>query len=293
MASRPAPRTDPDVYPAQTGRRRFVKGVVGGAVLSAGVAGSVTTLDLATDPRGRGGGVRQYLGIELVDGPAPRGMPIVPIRIDDEGFLIGVWPEATETTEGGRTVRTATVDVGGATYSTEWYQYCGVQSIPAIRPGSSQDNFLRYDAGGYEWQQETVQQGDRMHVDDFSDYAEWTNGLGAAGLGKPATGTWRSVDVPGEETLPIQVLRVADRRFERMLAQPTTGRFLEAAAPDGFLAWLNKCTHFCCVPSYKGTEQSITFGAADAVYCPCHQSVYDPFSVVVDQFVALPRPEEG
>jgi Rieske Fe-S protein len=212
-------------------------------------------------------------------------MPVVPVRIDEDGFLSGVWP--------GDGDGEAVVDVGGVPYSGEWFQYCGVQSIPAIRPGSEQDNFLRYDAGGYDWQRETVAQGDRMHVDDFADYADWTNGLGSTGLGKPATGTWRSVDVPGEETLPVQVLKVADRRFERMLAAPSTGSFLAAAAPDGFLAWLNKCTHFCCVPGYKQTDQSLAFGAADAIYCPCHQSVYDPFSVVLDQFVALPRPEEA
>jgi Rieske Fe-S protein len=283
---------DADVYPAATGRRRFVKGVVGGAALAGtGVAGSAV-VQLSTAPSGRGGGVLQYFGIELTDGPAPRGMPLIPVRIDSEGFLSGLFPPAEEREVGGRTLPVAEADVGGTTYSTEWFQYCGVQSIPAVAPGAEQDDAFRYDEGGYAWQREAVSAGQRIHVDDFADYREWRNEIGAAGLGKPATGTWRSVDVPGEETLPIQVVRVADRLFDRMVANPVSGAFVEAAAPEGFLAWLNKCTHFCCVPGYKQTQQAVAFGAANAVYCPCHQSVYDPFSVVQESFVALPRPDE-
>jgi Rieske Fe-S protein len=284
--------SDLDSYPPETGRRRFVKGVVGGAALSGTGAAGSAVVQLSTAPSGRGGGVLQYFGIELTDGPAPRGMPIIPVRIDSEGFLSGLFPEATERDAGGRTILVAEADVGGATYSTEWFQYCGVQAIPAVAPGSDQDDALRYDEGTYAWQQADVSPGQQMHVDDFADYREWRNEFGSAGLGKPATGTWRSADVPGEETLPIQVVRVTDRLFERMLEDPVSGSFIEAAAPEGFLAWLNKCTHFCCVPGYKQTPQATVFGAEDAVYCPCHQSVYDPFSVVRESFVALPRPEE-
>jgi len=35
----------------------------------------------------------------------------------------------------------------------------------------------------------------------------------------------------------------------------------------------------------------VKFDAEDMIYCPCHQSVYDPFSLVKKSFVALPRPE--
>jgi Rieske Fe-S protein len=281
-----------DLYPPETGRRRFVKGVVGGSALAAtGVTGS-SVVQLLTTPSGRGGGVLQYFGIELTDGPAPRGMPLIPVRIDSEGFLSGVFPPAEEREVEGRTITVAQTEIGGTVYSPEWFQYCGVQSIPAVAPGSDQDDAFRYDAGGYAWQREAVSPGQRMHVDDVADYREWRNEIGTAGLGKPATGTWRSVDVPGSETLPIQVVRVSDDRFERMLSDPVSGSFVRAAAPEGFLAWLNKCTHFCCVPGYKQSQQAVAFGAADAVYCPCHQSVYDPFSVVQETFVALPRPEE-
>ena len=38
--------------------------------------------------------------------------------------------------------------------------------------------------------------------------------------------------------------------------------------------------------------RSANFGAENDVYCQCHQSIYDPFSIVKKSFVALPRPEK-
>ncbi|HMB50696.1 MAG TPA: ubiquinol-cytochrome c reductase iron-sulfur subunit, partial [Natronoarchaeum rubrum] len=35
---------------------------------------------------------------------------------------------------------------------------------------------------------------------------------------------------------------------------------------------------------------SAGYGAENLSYCNCHQSVYDPFTVIQQQFVALPRP---
>jgi Rieske Fe-S protein len=46
------------------------------------------------------------------------------------------------------------------------------------------------------------------------------------------------------------------------------------------------------VPGFKHIAGSAAFDAENRVYCQCHQSVYDPFSVVSGSFVALPRPEE-
>jgi Rieske Fe-S protein len=46
------------------------------------------------------------------------------------------------------------------------------------------------------------------------------------------------------------------------------------------------------VPGYKQTEGSAKFDAEDDVYCPCHQSVYDPFTIVQTLFTARPRPDD-
>ena len=277
-----------DKYPDSSGRRRFVKGVVGSAAL-AGV-GTATTgmINTTTNPSGAGGGITQYYGIENTDGPAPRAMPQIPIEIDADGFLMGVWGEPTEVTEGGNTFVRAETEIGGITYSNEWFQYCGVQTYPGLDPEADQDNYFRYATNPpYEWQQEEVNAGDRVHVDDFSDYADWGNDIGRAGVGKPAFATWRSEGVPPQNTMPVQVIR--STRIEQAAE---ANEWIGASTAEGFIANLDKCTHFCCVPGFKSFGDSAKFDAEDQIYCQCHQSVYDPFSVVQRSFVALPRPEE-
>jgi Rieske Fe-S protein len=279
---------DTDKYPTESGRRRFVKGVVGSATLASVGTGAAAAVGTATSASGAGGGITQFFSIENTDGPAPRGMPIIPVEIDG-GELRGVWPD---TVEDG----VAQMDLGGATYSSAWFQYCGVQTYPGVDPGTDQDNVFRVSSGAgntYSWMSD-LNAGDPLTVDMFDDYETWGNGIGRSGLGKPAVGTWRSVDVSPQETMVVQVLRSA--RIQRLRENPPEeidAEFLRAATTEeGFIAWLNKCTHFCCVPGFKHLEGSASFGAEDRVYCQCHQSVYDPFSVVSGSFVALPRPEE-
>jgi Rieske Fe-S protein len=127
-----------------------------------------------------------------------------------------------------------------------------------------------------------------MHVDDFSDYESWGNGIGDPGVGKPARGTWRSQDLSPQERLPIEVIR--STRVEEMTDRSD---WLAESTAEGFVAYMDKCTHFCCVPGFKDTEQAKKFGASNRIFCVCHQSVYDPYSIVRRSFVALPRPEGG
>jgi len=100
-------------------------------------------------------------------------------------------------------------------------------------------------------------------------------------------GTWRSQDVPSSGTMPVQIIR--STRIEEMAGN---NQWLSASTEQGFMANLNKCTHFCCVPAFKAYAGSAGFGAADDIYCQCHQSVYDPFSLIQQRFVALPRPDD-
>jgi Rieske Fe-S protein len=273
-----------DKYPPESGRRRFVKGVVGGAALAGVGAGGSVAINSATTSPGKGGGSTQAMAIENTAGPAPRGMPQIPLEIDSEGFLKGIWPDVETQTQGGVEFQVAEMDLGGVTYSTEWFQYCGAEAYQGIQPGYEGDNFLRSDRGKYEWQQEVYSAGDKLHVDDFSDYTEWGNGIGEAGLGKPATGTWRSQE--GSDTIPIQVIR------SPMIEEAAKNdEWLNASTQQGFIAWLNKCTHFCCVPGWKQAADAAKFDAENDVYCQCHQSVYDPFTVVPTLFTARPRPD--
>ncbi|ADQ66550.1 rieske (2fe-2S) domain-containing protein [Halogeometricum borinquense DSM 11551] len=276
-----------DKYPDDSGRRRFVKGVVGGATLAGVGATGATAINSATSSSGAGGGSTQAMAIENIAGPAPRGMPQIPIEIDDEGYLKGIWPEVKTIEQNGVKIKVAELEDykgSGVTYTSEWFQYCGVESYAGIQPEYESDNyFISGSNPGYTWQSEAYSEGDRLHVDDFSDYKDWGNGVGKSGLGKGATGRWRSEDA--EDTIPIQVVR-----SEKIEEAAKDDPWLKASTQDGFMAWLNKCTHFCCVPKYK-TDGSAKFNAEDDVYCQCHQSVYDPFSIVQTLFVARPRPQ--
>ncbi|MFB6194535.1 MAG: ubiquinol-cytochrome c reductase iron-sulfur subunit [Haloplanus sp.] len=274
-----------DKYPEESGRRRFVKGVVGGSALAGVGALGTATVNSATASPGAGGGTTQAWAIENTGGPAPRGMPQIPLEIDSEGYVKGIWPEVETVTQGGRQIKIAEMELGGETYSSEWYQYCGVEGYQGIQPSYESDNYFRSGSNpAYDWQAQSKEQGDRFHVDDFSNYETWGNGIGTAGVGKPATGTWRSQDA--EDIVPIQLIR--STRIEEAAKDD---EWLQASTAEGFIAWLNKCTHFCCVPGYKQSLDADRFGNPNHVYCQCHQSMYDPFSIVQTLFVARPRPD--
>ncbi len=299
---------DEDKYPAESGRRRFVKGVVGGAALAgAGAVGSAA-INSATTATGAGGGATEAMAIENTAGPAPRGMPQIPVEVvsdNGERVLKGVWPDVKTVEQQGVEVQIAEMELGGKTYSGDWYQYCGIESYEGLKPEYESDNLFRADsAPPYDWQADQLEGGQSVPVGAFSDYETWGNAIGAAGLGKPATATWRSQDT--EDTIPVQLLRspVIEELAETGSAPaPDPGdteyqvtddvqTWLQASTDEGFIAWLNKCTHFCCVPGYKKDEGAAKFEAADEVYCPCHQSVYEPFSIVPTLFTARPRPSE-
>ncbi|WP_348607850.1 ubiquinol-cytochrome c reductase iron-sulfur subunit [Halobaculum rarum] len=292
---------DDDKYPGESGRRRFVKGVVGGAALAGvGATGSAAVNSLTTSP-GAGGGATEAMAIENTAGPAPRGMPQVPVEIQSDGTIKGVWPEVETIQEGGRTVNVAEMDLGGMTYSSEWFQYCGVETYEGIQPQYESDNvFYVGGSPGFEWQTE-LEAGTALNIDMFDDYETWGNGIGVDGVGKPGTANWRSQD--SEDTIPVSVLRstVIEQLAENGQApapdqdEPYTvpsnvQQWLQASTSQGVIAWLNKCTHFCCVPAFKA-EGGTKFNAANEVYCPCHQSVYEPFSIVPTLFTARPRPD--
>src|SRR6056297_25436 len=221
---------DEDKYPNETGRRRFVKGVVGSAALASVGVGGAAALDTVTSPSGVGGGITTFVGIELESGPAPRGMPIIPIEIEN-GELKGKWPKTQEIEQGGQTIKVAKEKVGGVEYSNAWFQYCGVQNYEGLAPDADQDNFFRSTGSpNYDWQAEAKSGGDKLLVSDFDDYQEWGNGIGKGGLGKPADARWRSEgDV---QTIPIQVIR--SKQIEEMAngnadLDSTTQKFIEAA----------------------------------------------------------------
>jgi Rieske Fe-S protein len=274
-----------DKYPAESGRRRFVKGVVGGAALAGVGAMGSATVNTLTTAGGVGGGSTVAMSIAHTGGPAPRGLPQIPLRVTDDGYIEGIWPETTTITQEGQEIEVAQEELGGRTYSGEWFQYCGVESQENISPNFESDNLFRAATGSYEWQDETYDAGDQIHIDDFDDYTEWGNGLGTDGVGKPASVRWRSED--SDASLNATVIR-----SEQIEQAAENDEWLSASTDQGFLAYLNVCTHFCCIPGYKQLEEAARYDAADGVYCVCHQSVYDPFTIEESLFIARPRPDE-
>jgi Rieske Fe-S protein len=289
---------DSDKYPVESDRRRFVKGVVGSAALAGVGVTSAMTVDSLTTPAGAGGGPTKYRGNERVGGPAPRGMPQIPLEIDDEGYIKGVWPEVEmQETPGGQEIAVAEKEIAGFTYSTTWFQYCGSQTSPAVEPTAEWDNYFRYaGTSNYDWQNENVEGGDKIHVDDFDDYQDFGTGVGDPGLGKPAQAEWRSQRQSGGEVeeleprdkLPVQIIRSPE-----IEEAAQDNEWLAETTEKGFIANLNQCTHFCCVPGFQMHEGSAGYDAENLTYCNCHQSVYDPFNIVEQQFVALPRPDDS
>ena len=276
---------DEDKYPAESGRRRFVKGVVGGAALAGVGATGAVSMNTLTTSSGAGGGPVEAMVIENTAGPAPRGMPQIPIEVDGDGFIKGVWPDIqTETVEVVE-VEVAREDIGGVTYSQEWFQYCGLESNNALDPSYESDNYFTQDpGGGYEWQSDKSE-GDRFNISEFDDYLEWNSaaGIGSAGVGKAGSAVWRSGD--SENPMPVTILR-----SEAIEQAAQDNEWLSASTDQGVIAWLNKCTHFCCVPTYKTATDAPKYNAANQVYCACHQSVYDPLSIVTSLYIARPRP---
>jgi len=226
--------------------------------------------------------------IEKTGGPAPRGLPQVSVEVTDDGYIRGIWPETQTITQEGQEIQVAQEQLGGKTYTGAWYQYCGVESQENIEPDyEAEDNLFRAAPGKYDWMDEVYDEGERIHIDDFDDYDEWGNGIGDDGVGKPASVTWRSQNA--ETALNVNVIRSS--RIEEAV-ENSGDEWLEASTDQGFVAYLNVCTHFCCIPDYKVLEESARYDAANGVYCVCHQSVYNPFTLEEALFIARPRPDE-
>lgn len=275
--------------PDPPSRRRYLSALVGGTVLASAGATALAAVDLTTTSSTWGGTVR-YRGLEIAGGPADEPLPQVPVRVDDEGYLHGRFPAAS-----GDEI--PTTELGGVRYSAEWFRYCDATEHPGLRGDADGDTYLRAaelpppDLEGsplpsYGWQREAVAPGDRLHVSHFDDYRSWTNGIGTAGIGKPAMATWRSQET--DQPLHVQVLR-----SERVPGDVAgDDRWLAASTDAGFIAWSARCTNWCAVTAFKGYAASEKFAGADLAYCPRHQSTFDPFSVVASTQVT-PRWEDG
>ncbi len=253
-------------------RRSFVKGAMGAATLGvAGAAGFGMFKQIAVPPDTI---VRfvNYLGAQVQTGsPAPRGLPFIPVRVNEEGFVEGI-PEKDGTNY---------LDV---------LRYCGYQNAPNLEPGATTDNVFRYflteekihqagdDAEDIWFFVDKI--GERVRASDFED----------RDYGTGAAVRWRSEEVGASDTVTMMVLKLDPEDFKGDKAEAVRDQFMDM---DHHLIGLSAiCTHFCCVPGYKESDKANQFDAWEMAFCTCHNSRFDPLEPTEYDFMLRERVEE-
>jgi Rieske Fe-S protein len=235
-------------------RRAFVKGCAVAGAAGAGIAGGLSM----AKPLSIQGATRRvdvnYLAAKKVGGPAPRGIPILPLNFASDGTLEG------SPTLGGESV-------------LDWYKYCGHEDTDGLQEDyEPQDEKLVYppDKGGDRWFADY--QGEPMKKEHFEEVNQ----------GAPVR--WRSYGKEGNNIISAVVLKVdpesiAFEGVDQALVE-------EAGLAEGFVGFVTFCTHFCCVPGWKhAPEQAKPRNAWDNLFCTCHYSVYDPFTLTDESYV--------
>lgn len=253
-------------------RRAFVKGCVAASAAGVALMGGGALVGSAALPIPPGRRV-DYVGCTVVGGPAPQGLPLLALRVDEDGALRGV-PEPE-----------------GFGSSLDWYRYCGHAAAPGLQDGWDGDERLRYHwARDKEPAIEVYRaEGERPDAGWFLDRADGVvrpEHLREVGWGAPVR--WRSEGERGAAIVSAIVLRVdpAQLRITGTAAAPLREAFL-APLPDGsaMLAFVSFCKHLCCLPGWHESTLARQFDAVDRIYCACHHSRYDPLALRPDFFM--------
>lgn len=247
-------------------RRDFIKTSVrvaaGGAIL-AGAAPVVVPLSYNPIKRKR----FPFIGARIFPpGPAPQGIPAIPVRVNKDGVLEGV-PEAD-------------FSVGGTKHSLEWYKYCSHEKAPGLEPDFTDDNTLEYFALT-EKIGKAKEQGIDLWYKDLLGQKVLAEHFTQVGMGAPFR--WRS---QGQEQTNIVTGIVMKINPDQMKGKVPEGIFDKK---NGFVAFCSFCAHFCCVPGYAENNSDLTkFGFRktdgngephEVIYCSCHDSRYDPLDL--------------
>lgn len=256
-------------------RRTFVKGAVvaaaGGLALGGGLALARPAVPLRPDA----GPPVEYYGLHRVGGPAPRGVPLIPIAVGPDGALHGR-PDVT--------------GPDGASVLL-WYRYCGHAGAPGLAEDFVGDDVLRYHVSAKAAGRNTVpyaaRAGEPIRADDLAP-------------GEGAAFTWRSAGAQGADVLHGVVVRAAPGDLERAPprwlppARPlraadverVRAEFLVDSDAGTLVAASTFCTHLCCVPGFREDANAADFvDAANGgsgwgkLFCSCHNSIYHPFQI--------------
>src|SRR5688572_4128543 len=111
-------------------RRTFVKTSVGVARAAALAASGLSIAAGLAKPRAAGGALQRYVGAHRVAGPAPRGVPYIPLTVENGKFV-------------GKT-SIPSPDGTGDINVLDWYKYCGHAGAAGLNPGFTDDNAMTY-----------------------------------------------------------------------------------------------------------------------------------------------------
>lgn len=248
-------------------RRTFVKGCVTASIAGTALAAGYSM----ANPLSLGGGATKtvhYFGTKKVGGPAPRGIPTLPLTFASDGSISG------SPTLAGQNI-------------LDWYHYCGHSQAPGLQTTYTGDEKLYYFvskdkiATGYDpWYRDHIPAeggfGDPVNVKDFASYANASTKDDVHG----AAVAWRSKGQSGKNIVTGVLLRIPDS-MKALVAYEGADPTLvgQAGLADGFLAFVTFCTHFCCVPGWHEADLAKAQGAWDDIFCTCHGSQYDPFTL--------------
>lgn len=242
-----------------TDRRTFVKGmVVGAAAAAAGVAGYALWPKPPVGTEFRLGDKVAYYGAKVQQGsPTEHGVPLLPIAVDDAGFVVSTVDDLTP------------------------YTYCRTRrDWRALSEEQASDRWLRYhlsepqvanvEAQGKDphevwWYFDRL--GERVHVDDFAD--------------KPATtGAGIRFRAHPDDSAPFEGVLVKYDEGTLDLPDDLLGRWPDVAATrPRLVAYDAACTHLCCVAGWHESTLAEKRGDWDLIFCTCHMARFDPFTV--------------
>ncbi len=85
-------------------------------------------------------------------------------------------------------------------------------------------------------------------------------------IGKGASTIWRG-------NIPAIILKLEKGKFKNRVEGVVEDK-------DGVVvAFSAKCVHLCCLPNWMKSKPDF-----DNIYCPCHDSVYDPYDIVEEEY---------
>lgn len=266
-------------------RRSFVKACVttaGVGALAASGLGLAAGLEI---PRKAGLPPVRYFGTHRVAGPAPRGIPYIPIAVENGTFV-------------GKPVIPAP-DGSGDITALDWYKYCGHSGAPGLQLDSTNDNTLTYLA---------KEEYEHLITPWFKEH-----------LGKPvkpehfladsfgAAFKWRSEGQTGSSVLTGVIIRAPKAELLRVEstvppAKPISEEEYKWVLENVFcehegnvyVGVSSFCTHFCCAPGYREAEKLARPRAAwDNIFCTCHNSNYNYREPVAFTFAPEVATESG